>query len=549
MAVPPPLNLTLTATDETKAAFEQVQNSLRRTTMAAEQMGATSQRSFRGVGNVATQAGFQIQDFATQVTGGTSAVTAFGQQAPQFLGVFGPGGALAGAAIAVGALGYKLWETASAAEEVRDAISEIVDEIERLNKETAKITAPTPRLGASLEIAKLQQEIFRLQAGSALQTYGGGGGEFGIGADIDVARAAERIDELTKKLGELTKAEQANAAALLYSDDAYNATGQGIAELIQLREEAARKAEEEARATEIATQATIQSVIEGLDPAARATREYESRLTYLGLALQAGSIDQERYTALVNRAADELDKAKVSVDRHAQALDEQARRIRAQLDPTVAYAEELERLNELLMTGRLTHEEYAAAADQAWNRLNQTTSGTRDIARDLGLTFESAFEDAIVKGQGFRSVLGGIAQDLARLVLRQTVTTPLAGLASSFLGGLFGPAATPSWAMSPTDLGLPGFADGGTVTGGRPIIVGEEGPEVFVPAGNGTVVPNGASMGGGVTVNQTINISTGVAQTVRAEIAALMPAIKRQTVDAVADARMRGGSFASAMGT
>jgi phage-related minor tail protein len=87
------------------------------------------------------------------------------------------------------------------------------------------------------------------------------------------------------------------------------------------------------------------------------------------------------------------------------------------------------------------------------------------------------------------------------------------------------------------------------VTGGRPIIVGEEGPEVFVPAGNGTVVPNGASMGGGVTVNQTINISTGVAQTVRAEIAALMPAIKRQTVDAVADARMRGGSFASAMGT
>jgi hypothetical protein len=56
-------------------------------------------------------------------------------------------------------------------------------------------------------------------------------------------------------------------------------------------------------------------------------------------------------------------------------------------------------------------------------------------------------------------------------------------------------------------------------------------------------------MSGGVTVHQTINISTGVAQTVRAEIAALMPAIKRQTVDAVADARMRGGSFASAMGT
>jgi hypothetical protein len=549
MAVPPPLNLTLTATDETKAAFEQVQNSLRRTTMAAEQMGATSQRSFRGVGNVATQAGFQIQDFATQVAGGTSAVTAFGQQAPQFLGVFGPGGALAGAAIAVGALGYKLWETASAAEEVRDAISEIVDEIERLDKETAKITAPTPRLGANLEIARLQQEILRLQAGSALQTYGGGGGEFGIGADIDVARAAERIDELTKKLGDLTKAEQANAVARLYSDDAYSANNEWIVDLIKLRDEAARKAEEEARATEIATQATIQSVIEGLDPAARATREYESRLTYLGLALQAGAIDQERYSALVNRAADDLDRAKTSVDRHAQALDEHARRVREQLDPAVAYARELEQLNELLNTGRLTHEEYARAADQSWSRLNRTTSDTRDIARDLGLTFESAFEDAIVKGQGFRSVLGGIIQDIGRLILRKTVTERLAGFASNFFGGLFAPAAPASWAMSPTDLGLPGFANGGPVIGNRPIVVGEEGPEVFVPNSAGTIVPNGVSMGGGVTVHQTINISTGVAQTVRAEIAALMPAIKRQTVDAVADARMRGGSFASAMGT
>jgi hypothetical protein len=546
MAVPP-LQLKIEAEDQTAPAFDRVNKRLRDTESTAARMGAQ-------VGRVAQQAGYQVGDFASQVAAGGSAMTAFVQQGSQFLTMFGTGGAIAGAALGIGAIAYKLYEAGDAAKETRNAISDITDEIERLNKETAKITAPTPRLTAGLEIANLQREIQQLQAGMPTQTSGGGGmmGDLGVGLEgsaVAASRAAQKIAELTKKLEELTKAERANAVALLYSDDAYNATGEGIADLIQLREEAARKAEEEARATEIATQATIQSIIEGLDPAARATREYESRLTYLGLALQAGSIDQERYTALVNRAADELDKAKVSVDRHAQALDEQARRIRAQLDPTVAYAEELERLNELLMTGRLTHEEYAAAADQAWNRLNQTTSGTRDIARDLGLTFESAFEDAIVKGQGFRSVLRGIAQDLARLVLRQTVTTPLAGLASSFLGGLFGPAATPSWAMSPTDLGLPGFADGGTVTGGRPIIVGEEGPEVFVPAGNGTVVPNGASMGGGVTVNQTINISTGVAQTVRAEIAALMPAIKRQTVDAVADARMRGGSFASAMGT
>lgn len=39
-------------------------------------------------------------------------------------------------------------------------------------------------------------------------------------------------------------------------------------------------------------------------------------------------------------------------------------------------------------------------------------------------------------------------------------------------------------------------ADGGPVTGGKPYLVGEEGPEVVVPGKNGTVVPNGGPWGG-----------------------------------------------------
>lgn len=46
-------------------------------------------------------AGYQIADFAVQVQGGTSAIVAFGQQAPQFLGMFGPIGATVGAVVAV----------------------------------------------------------------------------------------------------------------------------------------------------------------------------------------------------------------------------------------------------------------------------------------------------------------------------------------------------------------------------------------------------------------------------------------------------------------
>jgi hypothetical protein len=48
---------------------------------------------------------------------------------------------------------------------------------------------------------------------------------------------------------------------------------------------------------------------------------------------------------------------------------------------------------------------------------------------------------------------------------------------------------------------------------------------------------------GGVVVNQTFNIATGVESTVRAEIANLMPQIAEATSSAVAQQRMRGGNY------
>ena len=45
---------------------------------------------------------------------------------------------------------------------------------------------------------------------------------------------------------------------------------------------------------------------------------------------------------------------------------------------------------------------------------------------------------------------------------------------------------------------------GGPVDANRPYIVGEGGPELFVPGRSGTVVPNGAAIGGQVTVNFNI---------------------------------------------
>ena len=52
---------------------------------------------------------------------------------------------------------------------------------------------------------------------------------------------------------------------------------------------------------------------------------------------------------------------------------------------------------------------------------------------------------------------------------------------------------------------VPARANGGPVIGGKPFLVGERGPELFVPGSNGNIVPNG---GGGNSY--TINVQAGV---------------------------------------
>ena len=90
-------------------------------------------------------------------------------------------------------------------------------------------------------------------------------------------------------------------------------------------------------------------------------------------------------------------------------------------------------------------------------------------------------------------------------------------------------------------------AIGGPVQRGNPYVVGERGPELFVPSRTGSIVPNDKMTGGGqVVVNQTINVSTGVQQTVRTEIKSLMPQIAESAKAAVADAKRRGGSYGRA---
>ena len=136
--------------------------------------------------------------------------------------------------------------------------------------------------------------------------------------------------------------------------------------------------------------------------------------------------------------------------------------------------------------------------------------------------------------EAFKDMAADIIRQLYRvLVVQQMVGSFDAATGEgSGLAGFFGGMLKPR-------------ANGGPVTAGQPYLVGERGPELFVPSSNGGVVAND-NMGGGVTVVQNLNISTGVSQTVRAEIRNLMPQIAETAKSAVVDSKRRGGNYGKA---
>jgi hypothetical protein len=149
------------------------------------------------------------------------------------------------------------------------------------------------------------------------------------------------------------------------------------------------------------------------------------------------------------------------------------------------------------------------------------------IAKDAGNIIASGFEDAIFSGQKLSEVIKAIGMDLMRMIFQQTITAPLAkGISTAILGVR---------------------AMGGPVSANSPYVVGERGPELFVPHASGSIVSNSNMNQGGGSSGSSINVNYNIAAGVtRNELAPILEQERRRLKAEIPDMVRRGGAYRSA---
>ena len=199
---------------------------------------------------------------------------------------------------------------------------------------------------------------------------------------------------------------------------------------------------------------------------------------------------------------------------------------------------------------------------QKQEQLNKIAEGTGSIFAGVG----DKINDAMMRGKlgtlDFKNVLLEMVIALQKMIFKVMVLDEIQRKIEERmkkgggLGGIFKSAVGALIPSGGTNVGAHGgSAGGGTVQQGRPELVGERGPELFVPNSAGAIRTNAdtkqmvGSGGGKVAITQNLNFAVGVTNTVRAEVMNMLPAIQQSTVQAVADAKQRGGKFSKAFGS
>lgn len=124
-----------------------------------------------------------------------------------------------------------------------------------------------------------------------------------------------------------------------------------------------------------------------------------------------------------------------------------------------------------------------AALSKDQERAFKVLDAYEAVGNAVADSFKGMITGAQSFGDAFKSIIGSVIDELFRLYVVQQIV----GMVKNTLGGILGVPAGVK-------------AIGGSVQSGQPYMVGERGPEMFVPSRSGSIVPNG-KMGGGISIS------------------------------------------------
>lgn len=218
----------------------------------------------------------------------------------------------------------------------------------------------------------------------------------------------------------------------------------------------------------------------------------------------------------------------------SEGMKERIRLIQKEMDVLRMSAREQFIYNGLVEAGTNLRDEDAAALREQLGAQFDLTESMKEASKEMNVfaeqaarNIQSSFADFLFDPMedGFDGLVRSFAETLRRMAAEAA--------ASWILSQLFGG----------TSLGkfFPGKAAGGPVTGGSPYIVGERGPELFVPSKSGTIIPNGKLGGGGASVVMNYEIDArGATQDVIKMLPGILAQNRAAAVSEVRDLVRRG---------
>ena len=212
-----------------------------------------------------------------------------------------------------------------------------------------------------------------------------------------------------------------------------------------------------------------------------------------GEGLSASSIDQlQRQISATQNLVREVTARTNTARPFAITKDERAA-VELLQKTAMAKIEELEAARKILVESGASTKDLKEIPSLL-NSIAGAASQVDSVFKNITLAVRDGLVDALMVAIEGTKTLGevasGVFRSIARMLLQYGISAGIAGIA--------GPKHSITKFL--------GFADGGRPPVGKPSVVGERGPELFVPDSSGTIVPN-AQLGGNTSIVVNIDAS------------------------------------------